>query len=308
MSRIHEALKKAAQERSTQIAAGDGPSFLDVAEAPRTGVPLRELEESPVRIPASEKEITYFRYEELIKRCAAPKWKIDPRISVFEGNDETHVGAERFRTLRSRLYQIAGTRPLRRVVVTSSVPTEGKTFVATNLAQSIVRQPDRRVLLIDADLRASRLHQVLGAPRTPGLVDYLRGDADEFKVTQKGTDTNLCLIAAGSEATNPSELLLNDRMKKLLELMTPLFDWIIIDTPPALPVHDASMMADLCDGVLFVVRAGATDHQMAAKAAAEFQEKNLLGVVLNRADGDAGYGGYYYSYPAYEDGRKQKGN
>jgi Mrp family chromosome partitioning ATPase len=85
-----------------------------------------------------------------------------------------------------------------------------------------------------------------------------------------------------------------------LEVMTPVFDWVILDTPPALPVHDASMLADLCDGVLFVVRAGATDHQMATKAAAEFQEKNILGVVLNRVHSDAGYGGYYYGYPAEE--------
>jgi capsular exopolysaccharide synthesis family protein len=190
------------------------------------------------------------------------------------------------------------------VVVTSSVPAEGKTFVAANLAQSIVRQPDRKVLLIDADLRASRLHQVLGAPRTPGLSDYLRGEADEFKVVQNGSDAHLCFIPAGNEVSNPSELLLNDRMKRLLEEMASIFDWIIIDTPPALPVHDASMMADLCDGVLFVVRAGSTDHEMAAKAAAEFQDKNLLGVVLNRADGDAGYGGYYYSYPAGEESKK----
>ena len=176
--------------------------------------------------------------------------------------------------------------------------------MAANLAQSIVRQPDRKVLLIDADLRASRLHQVLGAPREPGLADYLKGEADEFKVMQKGTDAHLCLIPAGCEVSNPSELLLNERMKCLLELVTPIFDWIIIDTPPALPVHDASMMADLCDGVLFVVRAGSTDNQMAAKAAAAFQEKNLLGVVLNRADGDAGYGGYYYSYPAGDETKK----
>jgi capsular exopolysaccharide synthesis family protein len=172
--------------------------------------------------------------------------------------------------------------------------------VAANLAQSIVRQPDRKVLLIDADLRASRLHQVLGAPREPGLTDYLKGEADEFKVMQKGTDAHLCLIPAGSEVSNPSELLLNDRMKRLLELVTPIFDWVIIDTPPALPVHDASMMADLCDGVLFVVRAGSTDHQMATKAATGFQEKNILGVVLNRVDSDAGYGGYYYGYSADE--------
>jgi len=304
MSRIHEALKKAAQERTAQLAAGAEPAFLEVADGPRSVVPLRDLEETAVRIPTQEEGISYLRFEELVKKCATPKWKIDSRMSVFEGSDDGHVGAERFRTLRSRLYQIAGTRPLRRVVVTSSVPAEGKTFVAANLAQSIVRQPDRLVLLIDADLRASRLHQVLGAPRTPGLADYLRGEVDEFKVVQKGSDANLCFIAGGSEVSNPSELLLNDRMKRLLEIVTPIFDWIIIDTPPALPVHDASMMADLCDGVLFVVRAGSTDHEMAAKAAAEFENKNLLGVVLNRVENNAGYGGYYYSYPAGEEGRK----
>jgi protein-tyrosine kinase len=304
MSRIHEALKKAAQERTAQLASGAAPSFLEVADAPRAAVPLRELDEPTVAIRVPAEGASVLRYEDLIKGCAAPKWKVDARMSVFEGGDDDHVGAERFRTLRSRLYQISGTRTLRRVIVTSSLPAEGKTFVAANLAQSIVRQPDRKVLLIDADLRASRLHQVLGAPRTPGLSDFLRGEADEFKVVQKGTDAHLCLIPAGNEVSNPSELLLNDRMKRLLDVMTPIFDWIIIDTPPALPVHDASMMADLCDGVLFVVRAGSTDHEMAAKAATQFQEKNLLGVVLNRVDGDAGYGGYYYSYPAGEEAKK----
>ena len=300
MSRIHEALKKAAQERSAQLAAAGESTFLEVADSPSMALPLREVIPQPQisHLGHVESPGYLLRYEDLIKKCASPTWRIDPRMSVFEGGDDGHIGAERFRTLRSRLYQLGGARPLRRIVVTSSVPAEGKTFVAANLAQSIVRQPDRKVLLIDADLRASRLHQVLDAPRTPGLSDYLRGDVDEFKAVQKGSDANLCFISAGSEVANPSELLLNDRMKNLLEIMTPIFDWLIIDTPPALPVHDASMMADLCDGVLFVVRAGSTDHEMAAKAATTFQEKNLLGVVLNRVDGDAGYGGYYYSYPA----------
>src|SRR6266481_1340335 len=297
MSRIHEALKKAAQERSSQLAASGEPSFLGVADAPRMSVPLRELAEPAPRPPELLEAPGFLRYEDLIKRSNPAHWKIDARTSVFEGADEANAGAERFRTLRSRLYQIAGTRALRRLIVTSSVPAEGKTFVAANLAQSIVRQPDRKVLLIDADLRASRFHQVLGATRGPGLSDYLKGEADEFKVVQRGTDAHLCFIPAGSEVSNPSELLLNDRMKRLLEVMTPIFDWVILDTPPALPVHDASMLADLCDGVLFVVRAGTTDHQMAIKAATEFQEKNVLGVVLNRVDSDAGYGGYYYGYP-----------
>src|SRR4029077_5692624 len=259
MSRIHEALKKAAQERSAQLAAGGEPTFVEVADSPSMALPLPEVRQTPHAMPMESPG--YLRYEDLIRKCALPTWRIDPRMNVFEGGDDGQVGAERFRTLRSRLYQLGGARPLRRVVVTSSVPAEGKTFVAANLAQSIVRQPDRRVLLIDADLRASRLHQVLGAPRSPGLSDYLRGEADEFQAVQKGSAAHLCLMPAGNEVANPSELLLNDRMKQLLELMTPIFDWIILDTPPVLPVHDASLAADVCDGVLFVVRAGMTDHE-----------------------------------------------
>src|SRR5207253_8539272 len=114
-----------------------------------------------------------------------------------------------------------------------SVPAEGKTFVAANLAQSIVRQPDRRVLLIDADLRASSLHLALGAPSTPGLTDYLRGEADEFAIIQSGPDKNLCFIPGGNEVSNPSELLLGERMRHLLDVVTPMFDFVILDSPPA---------------------------------------------------------------------------
>jgi capsular exopolysaccharide synthesis family protein len=217
-------------------------------------------------------------------------------MNVFLKTDEGRSAREQFRTLRSRLYQIAATRPLKRVLVTSSVPAEGKTTVAANLAYSIMRQPDRRVLLIDADIRSSRMHQLLGAPSGPGLTDYLRGKAENDAVIQKGSEGNLCFIPGGSEVSNPSELLLSDRLKKLLDLVTPLFDWIILDSPPALAVHDASSLADLCDGVLFVVKGGATDHQLAEKGSSEFLKKNLLGVVLNGAELGASYGDYYSGY------------
>jgi tyrosine-protein kinase Etk/Wzc len=118
------------------------------------------------------------------------------------------------------------------LLVTSTVPGEGKTFVTSNLAQSIVRQPDRRVLIIDADLRCARLHTHLGAPSSPGLTDYLRGEVDEMAVIQQGQDGNLFLIAGGVEVTNPSELLLNGRLKKLIDRVAPVFDWVIVDSPP----------------------------------------------------------------------------
>ena len=284
MSRIHDALKKAAEERALQPPASSAQTFVEVTEGNIRSAPAGNgLDTAPKNGSAKADKQTFLRFEQLLNRCAHPKWTLDPRVSVFGGTDSKKIGAEPFRTLRSRLSQIADTRLLKRVVITSSVPAEGKTFVAANLAQSIVRQPDRRVLLIDADLRASRLHLALGAPSTPGLTDYLRGEADEFAIIQSGPDENLCFIPGGNEVSNPSELLLGERMRHLLDVVTPMFDFVILDSPPATPVHDPSVLADLCDGVLFVVRAGVTDFEVAEKAVAEFREKNLLGVVLNAA-------------------------
>jgi protein-tyrosine kinase len=301
MSRIHEALKKAAEERSSKLATSSATDFVDVAaDFNRAAIiePDRVVPVRPESRPAGHP--SQFTLEESLKKCTHPNWTPDPRTSVFHGADSKKVGAERFRTLRSRLHQIATAQQLKKVLVTSSIPAEGKTFVAANLANSIVRQNDRRVLLIDGDLRASRLHQALGAPSSPGLTDYLRGDAEEFEVIQKGSDANLYFIPGGNPVQNPSELLLGERMKRLLERAVPAFDWIIVDSPPALPVHDASMLADLCDGVLFVVRAGQTDYEMAEKASSEFRDKNLLGVILNCVEKGDSYGSYYYGYPANE--------
>ncbi len=298
MSRIHDALKKAAGEKASQPAESSSQIFLDVAQGISRSAPLRNGNDTA---PANGREKavnhSFVQFEQLVKRCAHPKWSPDPRMSVFGGNDSRKIGAEPFRTLRSRLSQIADTRQLKRILITSSVPAEGQKFVAANLSQSIIRQPDRRVLLIDADLRSSRLHVALGAPSTPGLTDYLRGEVHEHEVIQSGPDENLCFIPGGNEVSNPSELLTSERMKHLLDVVTPLFDFVILDSPPATPVHDPSLLADLCDGVLFVVRAGATEFEVAEKAVAEFQSKNLLGVVLNAAERDAAYG-QYYNYSA----------
>lgn len=304
MSRIHEALKKAAEERSAQLGTGIEAAVAEVAGELRNPI-TREPEIARVapspRVSTSANQDVPFRYEELIRRCAQLEWQLDPVNSVFQNSKPGESGPERFRTLRSRLYKIASTRKLQKVLITSGVAAEGKTFIASNLAQSIVQQPELRVLLIDADLRSSRLHLLFGAPKSPGLSDYLRGEADEYAVIQKGMKENLFLIPGGSPISNPSELLLSGRMKHLLNLVTPSFDWIIIDSPPALPVHDASVLADLVDGVLFVIRAGSTDAEIAERTTAEFQGKNLLGVVLNQVEKSDSYGDEYQNYYAEHD-------
>jgi len=160
-----------------------------------------------------------------------------------------------------------------------------------------VRQEGRRALLIDGDLRAARLHVTLGTSASPGLSEYLMGEADELGIMQRGAMENLFFIPAGSSTSNPAELIANGRLKLLLDRVETLFDWIIIDTPPAVPVSDAGLMANHCDGVLMVVRSNVTPSDIARKARSEFEDKLLLGVVLNGVKSSrTAYSRYYGAY------------
>lgn len=301
MSRIHDALKKAEQERAEGPAPArtvrpeSEPTVLGGGQDEVLGSVLTEARApaaiTPPDVPAKGVELRKLVRERSVQ-CS---WNPDRRMMLLFDRRIPILGLEEFRTLRSRLYLIREQQPLQKVLIASALPQEGKTFVAMNLAQVIVRQPERRVLLIDGDLRFSRSHFYLGAPATPGLSDYLSREGDEFSVIQRGPADNLFFIPSGKPVPNPGELVANGRLKLLLERLAPAFDWIIVDSPPAIPVSDAKMMAPLCDGVLVVVRAGTTPFDMAQKACQEFRDRCLLGVVLNRAEGMQVYSTYYYS-------------
>jgi protein-tyrosine kinase len=302
MSRIHEALKKAEQERASIVTpdaiAVAPPADIAISAPEPTEIPAPKNDDILAPTPAAARPVSdYLRFDDLRARCSHPEWHLDPNVNVFINPALSSQGAEQFRTLRSRLYQLRSNQPMRTLLVTSSIPAEGKTFVTNNLAQSIVRQPDRRALIIDADLRRARLHVPLGAPSSPGLTDYLRGEADGISIIQQGQEGNLCFIPGGSEVTNPSELLSNGRLKSLLNRLAPIFDWVILDSPPCLLVADASVLADICDGVLLVTRAGVTPAATAQRAAQELRGRNVVGVVLNAMqESHTGNSEYYYGY------------
>ncbi|MGH9685722.1 MAG: CpsD/CapB family tyrosine-protein kinase [Candidatus Acidiferrales bacterium] len=304
MSRIHDALKKAEQERSAaQIAETAATEAPPIPRSSPIETPIAVATDE-VRVGASEPPSLFasdgfLRFDDLRARCAHPRWQLDPNANVFRTGTSSLRGAEEFRTLRSRLYQLRANQQVRTLLITSAIPAEGKTFVASNLAHAIVRQPDRRVLLIDADLRCARLHLPFGAPFSPGLTDYLRGEADEVAVIQHGQDGNLCLIAGGNEVANPSELLSNGRLKTLLDRVTPVFDWVIFDSAPCLPVADSTILADYCDAVVLVVRAGVTPSDAAQRALQELQSRNIAGVVLNSVEETLTYGAYDYQTYGY---------
>ncbi|PYX61479.1 MAG: hypothetical protein DMG73_03430 [Acidobacteria bacterium] len=267
---------------------------MDVPAVEAAGMPP-VIERAPLSTAASAAAAgpafsNAFTFDTLLARCAQSEWNPDPKSMLFFNDDERKYGAEEFRTLRSRLYQMREKMPLKKVLITSALPKEGKTFVAANLAQVMVRQHGRRALLIDADLRGARLHQALGTSSTPGLSEYLLGES-----VQRGPMENLFFIPSGRTVSNPAELVANGRLKFLLTRVEPLFDWIIIDSPPTVPVSDSSLLDNFCDGVLIVVRSNTTPFDMARKARLEFQDKHLIGVVLNGIEADSSpYSRYYY--------------
>ena len=294
MSRIHDALKRAEQERATSTGTHVEPAFDQPQshnEAQRESMPSSPLAGTAVMSTMA----SGFNYESLVARCHQTEWSPDSRTMLFFQEDDSRLGAEQFRTLRSRLYQIRDKMPLKRLMVTSALPKEGKSFVAANLAQVVVRQHGRRALVIDADLRNPGMHRHLGAPQSPGLADYLLGECDEFAALQRGPMENLFFMPAGRSVPNAPELLSNGRLKLFLQRVEPLFDWIIMDTSPVIPVSDATLVAGSCDGVLMVVRSNSTPSDLARRAREEFPDKLLLGVVLNGApSGGHTHSKYYY--------------
>ena len=214
------------------------------------------------------------------------EWNPDRHRLVFlDSNDNGHheTVAEQFRSVSSQLYKIRQARPVASVLISSPMSREGRTFVAANLGHALAQQPDKRVLLIDGDMRKPALHKYLGAGVEPGLSEYLAGKVDASEIIQRGSIRGMFFIPSGGATLNAAELLANGRLKSLIERAV-RFDWIVIDSPPASAVCDASIMADACDGVLFVVEATKTPSALAEKTVQQFGGRPILGAVVNRSD------------------------
>jgi protein-tyrosine kinase len=302
MSRIHEALKKAEQERAALANPSQTAAPNAYAETPEEPIveeirPQGNMAASVTEIPLTAGMPSFsggLNLEALLSRCDSQPWNPDLTTMLFMNGNDNARGTEEFRTLRSRLYHTREKMPLKKVLITSAMPKEGKSFTASNLAQVLVRQHGRRVLLIDADLRNPRLHLMLGTSSTPGLADYLQGTSDEISIMRRGPIENLFFIPCGQENTDPSELVASERLRFLMQRVEPLFDWIVVDSPPAVLVSDASVLAKVCDGVLMVVRSNTTPADVALRARQEFPEESLIGVVLNGTKGEVPYTRYYY--------------
>jgi capsular exopolysaccharide synthesis family protein len=214
------------------------------------------------------------------------------RLVVSDNADAALV--EEFRRLAAILHQGQIANGLKTVMVTSASPNDGKTLTAINLALILSESYKRQVLLIDADLRRPSIRDVSHVPDVMGLADALKARADHkltvFRLTQ-----NLSLLPAGRPDPDPMGGLTSARMRTILDDARQRFDWVILDAPPVGTVADASLLAEMIDGALLVVRAGQTDSSLTLRAVESIGRERILGVVLNDAE-PRGDRNYYQSY------------
>jgi capsular exopolysaccharide synthesis family protein len=222
------------------------------------------------------------------------------RMALFEPMSSV---SEAYRNTRTNLFYCAPADELKVLGITSSTPQEGKTTTSANMA-IVIAQSGRKVLLVDADLHRPMVHKVFGMGAECGLTTVLVGEADANTAIRQAFHQgeavpNLYILPAGPSSPNPAELLGSMRMKKMLESQRKEYDWILVDTPPVLFVSDASIVAALCDAVLFVVKAGAGNRTVLRRTREQLTNVHcrILGGVLNNMKVSRvgrHYSDYYY--------------
>jgi capsular exopolysaccharide synthesis family protein len=323
MSYIYEALLRAERERQGQAPAPESQIAMPAAEVQRAALAPEDQQAAPTPVdqqaaPASvpvappREEVSARPLGGYIAAESVPQFKWDPFIPSFPTLAKHGRALEQFRSLRSKIYQARNEAPLKTILVSSGMPTEGKSFVTANLAMSLARNSNNRILLIDGDLRRPALDQLLGAPNKTGLSDYLAGTADLNAIMQRCSSANsngreglpdlanLTFIPTGTLHENASELITNQRIHELISRVAPSFDWILIDSPPVLVFSDAVDLARAVDAVLLVVRGAQTTYEVAERTKTSFASSRVLGVVLNDIRNpprrESYYDNYYYYY------------
>lgn len=303
MSRIFDALQRSGVEQSgveypdlisvvTEVfEANHQPAQVTPEPASQTVTAVADVPELeiPVAEPIPPKPVS----QELAEFPSLSVSVKSPSRLVFFTEPDS-LAAEKFRFLGVRLRQLQQSRSVKKVLVTSSIPEEGKSFISANLAGALARRK-QKVLLIEGDLRRPTLSTQFGLGRLAGLAEWLQGDHRKVTNIYRLEGPQFWFIPAGHPPSNPLELMQSGNLSQLMEQLSNLFDWIIVDSPPLLPLADTSIWARLTDGALLVAREGTTQKAMLERALESIKKSDLLGVVLNGCV-DTNSKNYYQSY------------
>jgi capsular exopolysaccharide synthesis family protein len=210
---------------------------------------------------------------------------IRPESRIVYHTKPFSAGADRFRFLRLRLQNLWNAGKLRRLLVTSPLPQDGKSTIAMNLATALAEGGKRTVLLIEADLHHPSVTQRLGLKNRPGLAECLESDLNPVSAIRRLAPLGWYLLPAGEAGrSNPTELLQSEAFAGIMQVLSPNFDWILFDSPPVGALTDALSLAGHADASLLVVRAGRTPREDVEQAIELLTPQRVLGVILNGAD------------------------
>jgi protein-tyrosine kinase len=289
MSYIFEALQRAEAERSGGNLPNHADSVADLLQKVEEEI---DRKQSLSELPSAPKVETPGTASFASARVLTSALAADARLVCL--TDQGSLAAEKFRVLGLKLRHMRERRKLKRIVITSSIPEEGKSLTAANLALNQSRSKVLNTVLVDGDLRRPELGRRFGFNRNlPGLSEVLRGERQLSEVVYKLEGSGLRFIPAGVIPENPIEVMQAGRLQQLLEQLETFFDWIIIDTPPVLPLADTQLWMKLADGVLLVTREGVCEKKQLERTVEVIDRSTMLGVVVNSCHSNEQK--YYYS-------------
>jgi capsular exopolysaccharide synthesis family protein len=320
MSHIFDALQRSAQERSEagSSALSGATEMLRLAE--RQAASKREtiiLSEQPDMANGTDRGTSFGGLQIMPPAVTARETftEIEPspteeRAKLFSQFQSLQVSlpahsrlpsltesgspaAEAFRLLGVRLRHLRRDRSLKKVLITSTIPQEGKSTVAANLACTLALKTNQRILVLEGDLRRPSLSRMFGLRGNPGLCEMLGLGLSITKGVYHLERPNLWILPAGSAPSNALELLQSGRLYTMMDQLSSLFDWIIIDSPPVLPLADTSVWMRLADGILLATRQGTTEKRQLKRGMEAIEPEKLIGALVNSST-NATTSDYYY--------------
>ncbi len=218
--------------------------------------------------------------------------------NIYDVFDQESPMATEMRRLYSNIRHRQGRPDMRSFLITSAHRGEGKSTIASHLALTVARFKGKKSLIVDADLRRPRLHDIFSVPREPGLIECLQGKIDPLAAVKDTAVENLKVIPAGAATESPAHLFEGEILSEIFKKIRFYYDIVIVDCAPVIPVSDPMLIASEVDGVILVLLAGKTPRNVALRACDILRdaEANILGVVVNNL---AEVLPYYYDYKYY---------
>jgi capsular exopolysaccharide synthesis family protein len=294
-TRATELLRQAEQFMESRRGNGKAPENWDVVDTPSQIALGEPAQPEPLAhgLPDKSAVQTENQYADGIPRFENIQVSAPPDGHLVCLPEAESLAGEAFYLLGVRLRHMRRQQPLKKLLITSTIPQEGKSVCAANLACALALKTQQRVLLLEGDLRRPSQAKVFGIQNRPGICDWLRGERDLARSIYNLEGAGIWLLPAGFATGNSLELLQSGKLSLMMDQLVKWFDWVIADSPPILPLADTSVWVNLVDGILLVTRQGTTQRRHLKRGLETLGTHKLIGAILNSSQGVANTDYYY---------------